>query len=196
MTMPTTETKTTARGGKRAGAGAPLSGTGPSVPMNIRVSDKLAGDVCELAAARGVGVSEIVREALGAYISAEETALLLAPVPAMRARWESAEMVTAEEAAEITGETVPKVNAWCRRGRAIGLKLAGGGGGYRLPRWQFEGMLWEIMPALAKLSNTSGWNLLNLIETPAGAAQGLTIRQLIEQGRVDDAKRIAEAYGH
>jgi predicted transcriptional regulator len=164
--------------------------------MNVRVSDKLAGYVCEMAAGRGVGVSEIVREALVAYISAEETALLLAPVPAMRARWESAEMVTAEEAAEITRETTKMVNAWCRRGRAIGLKLAGGGGGYRLPRWQFTGMLWVVLPALAKLSNTSGWALLNLIETPAGAAQGLTIRQLIEQGRVDDAKRIAESYGH
>ena len=58
--MTTTETKP-ARGGKRAGAGAPLSGTGPSVHKNIRVTEKLAGDVCELAAARGVGVSEIVR---------------------------------------------------------------------------------------------------------------------------------------
>jgi predicted DNA-binding protein len=193
--MTTTETKPT-RGGKRAGAGAPLSGSGPSIPLNIRLSDKQADDLNTLAAAKGVPAAEIIRSALSAYLTAEETTELLKPVPAMRQRLESEEMISVLQAAELMGVTVPLVNSWCRKGTAIGLKLAGCGNSYRLPSWQFTGTMWEIMPTLAKLSNTSGWNLLNLIETPAGAAQGLTIRQLIEQGRVDDAKRIAEAYGH
>ncbi|HEY9109348.1 MAG TPA: hypothetical protein VIN58_21930, partial [Roseateles sp.] len=45
--------------------------------------------------------------------------------------------------------------------------------GFRLPRWQFEPKLWDVIPELTKaLQTTDGWTILSFLETPLGGLGG------------------------
>lgn len=90
-------------------------------------------------------------------------------------------MITTDEAAELAGTSRVTINAWIKAGRCIGvLNLRRG---FKLPRWQFEPMVWPLLQPLAKSLGTSdGWQLLSFLETPSMALDGQTPRTALEQG--------------
>jgi hypothetical protein len=114
-------------------------------------------------------------------LPSETRALLAGSLFARQKRLDAGDMVSTEEAAEMTGTSRVTVNAWIAKGRAIGLTQAKRG--YRMPRWQFEGPIWDVLPQLAKaLGTAEGWALLAYLETPLGALDGATPREAIERG--------------
>lgn len=109
-------------------------------------------------------------------------------------RLQADDIVSTDEAAALAGTTRVTINAWIAKGRAIGLSQTRRG--LRLPRWQFEPVFWDAMPALSKaLGTTEGWALLAFLETPLGALGGKTPQQAIEQGKLQRVLALAEAQG-
>lgn len=90
-------------------------------------------------------------------------------------------MISTDEAAEMTGTTRVTVNAWIAKGRAIGLTQSKRG--FRMPSWQFDSPMWDLLPGLSQaLGTTEGWALLSFLETPLGGLDGATPREAIERG--------------
>jgi hypothetical protein len=90
-------------------------------------------------------------------------------------------MISTDEAAEMTGTTRVTVNAWIAKGRAIGLTQSKRG--FRMPTWQFDRPMWDVLPRLSQaLGTTEGWELLSFLETPLGGLDGATPREAIERG--------------
>lgn len=115
------------------------------------------------------------------YVSAEQTAELLASgAAARRERLQAADLVSVEHAAGLAGTSQEAINTWIDAGRVIGLYQAGR---HRLPAWQFEQPLWDLIPALSRaLGTTGGWAILAFLETPLDGLSGRTPRTAIEQG--------------
>ena len=68
--------------------------------------------------------------------------------------------------------------------------------GFRLPVWQFEPTLWDVVPNLSKaLGTVDGWTMLAFLETPHGGLSGVTPRQALEQGHADRVLALASAEG-
>lgn len=129
------------------------------------------------------------------YISVAETRALLAGSLAGRtARLAGADMISTDEAALLNSTSRVTVNAWIDKGRAIGLTQ--NKRGYRMPKWQFEPLLWNVLPKLsAALGTKEGWALLAFLETPLGSLQGNTPRASIEQGKADRVLQLAMEEG-
>ncbi|HEX5285652.1 MAG TPA: excisionase family DNA-binding protein [Polaromonas sp.] len=129
------------------------------------------------------------------YVSATETkAIFAASLAGRKERLEAGDMLTTDEAAELVGTTRVTVNAWIAKGRAIGLTQTRRG--YRLPKWQFEPQMWEVIPHLSKaLDTVEGWAMLTFLETPMGALQGQMPRQVIERGDAAYVLKLAAAEG-
>ncbi|MFK4706181.1 excisionase family DNA binding protein [Roseateles asaccharophilus] len=109
-------------------------------------------------------------------------------------RLKADDMVSTDEAAELTGTTRVTINAWIAKGKAIGLTQTRRG--FKLPRWQFEPALWDHIQAISEALNTQdGWTLLGFLETPLGGLEGRTPRQAIEQGKLARVIELAEAEG-
>jgi len=103
-------------------------------------------------------------------------------------------MVNTDQAAKLAGTTRVTINAWIAKGRAIGLPRMQRG--FRLPAWQFEPTLWEVIPKLSKaLGTLDGWSMLAFLETPHGGLGGITPRQALEQGQADRVLALASAEG-
>ncbi|EHR69531.1 hypothetical protein BurJ1DRAFT_0649 [Burkholderiales bacterium JOSHI_001] len=130
------------------------------------------------------------------YVSLEATrALLSSSLAARSARLAADDMVSTDEAAELASTSRVTVNAWIAKGRCIGLSQTKRG--FRLPRWQFEPLVWPLVPKLAAaLGTTEGWALLAFLETPHGALGGVTPRAAIEQGQGTRVLGIAEQEGN
>ena len=74
--MTETTTKKPGRGGKRPGAGAPLSVCGePSTIVKVRLAPETHARLVAIASLRGVTLSEVIRDALTRYMQAETTDL-------------------------------------------------------------------------------------------------------------------------
>lgn len=109
-------------------------------------------------------------------------------------RLQADDMLTTEEAAELAGTSRVTINAWINKGRAIGLTQTRRG--FRMPRWQFEPVFWDVIPQLAKaLGTTEGWALLAFLESPLGGLQGISPRHAVEQGDVKRVLELAAAEG-
>lgn len=109
-------------------------------------------------------------------------------------RLDSEDMVGTEEAAKIAGTSRVTINAWIAKGRAIGLTQTKRG--FKLPQWQFEPVLWNVISELSRaLGSTDGWVLLSFLESPNGALDGATPRQAIERGEADRVLQVAAAEG-
>jgi len=130
------------------------------------------------------------------YVSLEETrALLGTSLAARNARLAADDMVSTDEAAELTNTSRVTINAWIAKGRCIGLSQTKRG--FRLPLWQFEPRVWPLVPKLAAaLDTTEGWALLAFLESPHGALGGLTPRAAIEQGLGERVLDIAAQEGN
>lgn len=111
----------------------------------------------------------------------ESRALLDGSLLVRQKRLEASDMVSTDEAGAMTGTTRVTVNAWIAKGRAIGLTQTKRG--YRMPRWQFDSPMWDLLPNLsAALGTAEGWALLAYLETPLGALDGATPKEAIERG--------------
>lgn len=129
------------------------------------------------------------------YVSATQTqALLRSSLAARNMRLEADDMVNTDQAADMAGTTRVTINAWIAKGRAIGLPRTRRG--FRLPAWQFEPALWDLIPKLFKALDTlDGWALLSFLETPHGGLDGATPRQALERGQADRVLALASAEG-
>lgn len=130
------------------------------------------------------------------YVSLSQTRALLAGSFAGRQRrLEADDMMTTDQAAAHAGTSRVTINAWISKGRAIGLTQTKRG--FKLPQWQFEPALWAVVPELSKaIGTTDGWALLAFLESPHGALDGATPRQMLEQGQRERVLAIAANEGH
>jgi hypothetical protein len=131
------------------------------------------------------------------YATAAQTQVLLrSGAQYRRERMDAADMISTDEAAALAGTTRVTVNAWIKAGRCIG--VAHLRRGFKLPRWQFEPVVWPVLQPLAKaLGSSDGWQLLSFLESPATALDGQTPRAALEQGTAPErilALATAEAH--
>lgn len=121
-------------------------------------------------------------------------ALLATSLEARHSRLNAGDMLSTDEAAQLVGTSRVTVNAWIKKGRAIGLSQTTRG--FKLPKWQFEPLFWNALPKVsAALSLTEGWALLSFLETPHEALDGMTPRVAIERGMIDRVLEVAAAEG-
>ena len=131
------------------------------------------------------------------YASETQTdALLRSGAVYRRERIQAADMITTDEAAELTGASRVTINAWIKAGRCIGVSHLRRG--FKLPRWQFEPFVFpHLRPLSQALGTSDGWPLLAFLESPHPALDGQTPRVALEQGV--DAQHVlglATAEGH
>ena len=133
----------------------------------------------------------------GPYASEAQTAALLdGGAEYRRQRIQASDMISTDEAAELTGATRATINTWIKTGRCIGVTHLRRG--FRVPKWQFEPYVFPVLQSVARaLGTCDGWQLMSFLETPLDALDGLAPRTALEQGV--SAQRIidlANAEGH
>ena len=132
-----------------------------------------------------------------AYATEAQTAVLLRRgAEYRRQRINASDMITTDEAADLSGTTRVTINAWIKSGRCIGVTHLRRG--FKMPKWQFEPYVFPVIESLSEaLGTTEGWQLLSFLETPHEALDGLAPRIALEQGvssqRIVD---LAAAEGH
>lgn len=131
------------------------------------------------------------------YASASQSAAVLRSGAEFRKnRIAATDMLTTEEAAELTGVSRVTINAWIKQNRCIGISNLRRG--FKLPKWQFEPQIFELIQPLFKaLGTTDSWSLLAFLENSHEALDYRTPLVAIMQG--ESAERIlqlAMAEGH
>lgn len=127
---------------------------------------------------------------------AQTTALLRRGAEYRRQRINASDMITTDEAAELSGTTRVTINTWIKTGRCIGVTHLRRG--FKLPKWQFEPYVFPVIQSLSEaLGTADGWQMLSFLETPQEALDALAPRIALEQGvpgqRIVD---LATAQGH
>jgi hypothetical protein len=131
------------------------------------------------------------------YATEAQTAVLLRlGAQYRRQRIDASDMITTDEAADLSGTTRVTINAWIKSGRCIGVTHLRRG--FKMPKWQFEPYVFPVIHSLFEgLGTTDGWQMLSFLETPHEALDGLAPRIALEQGvsgqRIVD---LAIAQGH
>ena len=96
-----------------------------------------------------------------------------------RDRIAAADMISIDDASKLTGTNRATINAWIKRGGAIGIENLRQG--FKLPQWQFGPLIFPLIESLAKCLRTNdGWQLLDFLETSSPSLNGLTPRAAIE----------------
>lgn len=96
-------------------------------------------------------------------------------------RMDAADMLSVEEAAEVADTTPSEIEGWIKSHRCIA--VFNRYRRYKLPRWQFEPNLWNVLQSLASaLCTTDSWQVLVFLETRALVLGGQTPRAALEQG--------------
>ena len=128
--------------------------------------------------------------------AAQSVAVLRSGLEFRKNRIAAADMLTTEEAAELTGVSRVTINAWIKQNRCIG--IANLRRGFKLPKWQFEPQVFElIQPLFEVLGTTDSWSVLAFLENSQEALDRRTPLVALEQG--ESAERIlqlAMAEGH
>ena len=128
--------------------------------------------------------------------AAQSAAVLRSGAEFRRNRIAATDMLTTEEAAELAGVSRVTINAWIKQNRCIG--IANLRRGFKLPKWQFETQVFElIQPLFEALGTTDGWSVLSFLENSQEALDRRTPLVALEQG--ESAERIlqlAVAEGH
>ncbi len=127
---------------------------------------------------------------------AQTTELLRRGAVYRQQRISATDMVTTNEAAELSGTSRLRVISCIKSGQYIGVRHLSRS--FKVPKWQFEPFALPAIQAISHaLATTDGWEILSFLETPHEALHGLTPRIALEQGvpcaRVVD---LATASGH
>ena len=154
--------------------------------MNVRATHVSTRQNLRVSGARPAGKTR------SDYLSEEESQALLGNSLAWRMRRLGLpDMTSTDKAAEELATTRVTINDWINAGRCIGLTRPTRG--LRLPRWQFEPSIWPHIAKISKaLGTKEGWALLAFFETPSAALDGLSPRQMLEQGGL---KRVLQVAG-
>lgn len=133
----------------------------------------------------------------GQYATAEASSAVINAGAAFRKnRIEAADMMTTDQAADLAGVSRVTINAWIKQNRCIG--IANLRRGFKLPNWQFEPQIFQLIePLFEALGTTDGWILLAFLESSHEALDRRTPLVALAQG--ESAERIlqlAVAEGH
>ena len=128
--------------------------------------------------------------------AAQSAAVLRSGAEFRKNRIAAADMLTAEEAAELTGVSRVTINAWIKQNRCIG--IANLRRGFKLPKWQFEPQIFElIQPLFEVLGTTDSWSVLAFLENSQDALDRRTPLVALEQGEsTERILQLAMAEGH
>lgn len=128
--------------------------------------------------------------------AAQSAAVLRSGAEFRRNRIAAADMLTTEEAAELTGVSRVTINAWIKKNRCIGVSNLRRG--YKLPKWQFEPQIFEfIQPLFESLGTKDGWSVLSFLENSQEALDRRTPLVALSQGEsVERILQLAMAEGH
>jgi hypothetical protein len=92
------------------------------------------------------------------------------------------DLVDAAAAARMAGVRVSQLLAWVRAKRPRVIGFDPGSGELAFPRWQFDPLIWPVVPQLAKALDGDAATVVTWLETPLGAFEGLSPRQALERG--------------
>ena len=128
--------------------------------------------------------------------AAQSVAVLRSGLEFRKNRIAAADMLTTEEAAELTGVSRVTINAWIKQNRCIG--IANLRRGFKLPKWQFEPQVFElIQPLFEALDTTDSWSVLAFLENSQDALDRRTPLVALEQGEsTERILQLAMAEGH
>lgn len=128
--------------------------------------------------------------------AAQSVAVLRSGLEFRKNRIAAADMLTTEEAAELTGVSRVTINAWIKQNRCIG--IANLRRGFKLPKWQFESQVFElIQPLFEALGTTDSWSVLAFLENSQDALDRRTPLVALEQGEsTERILQLAMAEGH
>lgn len=128
--------------------------------------------------------------------AAQSVAVLRSGLEFRKNRIAAADMLTTEEAAELTGVSRVTINAWIKQNRCIG--IANLRRGFKLPKWQFEPQIFElIQPLFEALDTTDSWSVLAFLENSQDALDRRTPLVALEQGEsTERILQLAMAEGH
>ena len=157
----------------------------------------LANSLINLSARYKANTKDKTADKADPYATAAQSAAVLRSGAEFRKnRIAAADMLTTEEAAELTGVSRVTINAWIKQNRCIG--IANLRRGFKLPRWQFEPQVFDlIQPLFDALDTTDSWSVLAFLENSQEALDRRTPLVALEQG--ESAERIlqlAMAEGH
>lgn len=157
----------------------------------------LANSLTDLSALYKADTKAIKAAKSDPYATAAQSAAVLRTGAEFRKnRMAAADMLTTEEAAELAGVSRVTINAWIKQNRCIG--IANLRRGFKLPKWQFEPQVFElIQPLFEALGTTDSWSVLAFLENSQEALDRRTPLVALAQG--ESAERIlqlAMAEGH
>lgn len=157
----------------------------------------LANSITDLSALYKADTKDIKAAKADPYATtAQSAAVLRSGAEFRKNRMAAADMLTTEEAAELAGVSRVTINAWIKQNRCIG--IANLRRGFKLPKWQFEPQVFElIQPLFEALGTTDSWSVLAFLENSQEALDRRTPLVALAQG--ESAERIlqlAMAEGH
>ncbi len=157
----------------------------------------LANSITDLSALYKTDTKDKTTAKADPYATAAQSAAVLRSGAEFRKnRMAAADMLTTDEAAELAGVSRVTINAWIKQNRCIG--IANLRRGFKLPKWQFEPQVFElIQPLFEALGTTDSWSVLAFLENSQEALDRRTPLVALAQG--ESAERIlqlAMAEGH
>lgn len=128
--------------------------------------------------------------------AAQSAAVLRSGAEFRKNRIAATDMLTTEEAAELAGVSRVTINAWIKQNRCIG--IANLRRGFKLPKWQFEQKVFElIQPLFEALGTTDSWSVLAFLENSQEALDRRTPLVALAQGEsTERILQLAMAEGH
>ena len=109
----------------------------------------LANSITDLSALYKADTKDKTAGKADPYATAAQSAAVLRSGAEFRKnRMAAADMLTTDEAAELAGVSRVTINAWIKQNRCIG--IANLRRGFKLPKWQFEPQVFELIQPLLK----------------------------------------------
>lgn len=157
----------------------------------------LANSITDLSALYKADAKDKAAVKADPYATAAQSAAVLRSGAEFRKnRMAAADMLTTEEAAELAGVSRVTINAWIKQNRCIG--IANLRRGFKLPKWQFEPQVFElIQPLFEALGTTDSWSVLAFLENSQEALDRRTPLVALAQGESSERiLQLAMAEGH
>ncbi|MBU4183238.1 MAG: helix-turn-helix domain-containing protein [Gammaproteobacteria bacterium] len=127
---------------------------------------------------------------------AQSSAVISSGVEFRKNRISAPDMLTTDEAADLIGVSRVTINSWIKQGRCIGVSNLRRG--FKLPKWQFEPKLFELIQGLSRaLGTKDGWALLSFLENSHEALNRRTPLVAMSQGEtIERILNLALSEGH